>query len=180
VSIGNSNGLFHWPCAPTRCRVPWPPTRRRLPAARATGSPLPAAPEHQRRASAGRRWMGLATTVSLEPGTDAEIPHADQEQHTTVEPGFRWIKNPAAISSVWLEKPERIAALAMRTVRGLWGTIIDHFLGCAGLLLSTRTQTTEEPLSCQRNIDTTGAFSSGYPQGRGYFPGDKVISTRRF
>jgi hypothetical protein len=36
-----------------------------------------------------------------------------------VEPGFRWIKNPAAISPVWLEKPERIAALAMLTVLGL-------------------------------------------------------------
>ena len=43
----------------------------------------------------------------------------DQEQHTTVEPGVRWIKNPAAISPVWLEKPERIAALAMLTVVGL-------------------------------------------------------------
>jgi heme/copper-type cytochrome/quinol oxidase subunit 2 len=36
-----------------------------------------------------------------------------------VEPGFRWIKNPAAIAPVWLEKPERIAALAMLTVIGL-------------------------------------------------------------
>jgi hypothetical protein len=44
---------------------------------------------------------------------------AYQEQHVTVEPSFRWIKNPAAISPVWLEKPERIAALAMLTVVGL-------------------------------------------------------------
>jgi transposase len=44
---------------------------------------------------------------------------AYQEQHITVEPGFRWIKNPAAISPVWMEKPERIAALAMLTVVGL-------------------------------------------------------------
>ncbi len=36
-----------------------------------------------------------------------------------MEPGFRWIKNPAAIRPVWLEKPERIAALAMLTVVGL-------------------------------------------------------------
>ena len=36
-----------------------------------------------------------------------------------MEPGFRWIKNPAAISPVWLEKPERIASLAMLTVIGL-------------------------------------------------------------
>ena len=51
--------------------------------------------------------------------TDAEILQAYQEQRATVEPGFRWIKNPAAIAPVWLEKPERIAALAMLTVLGL-------------------------------------------------------------
>jgi hypothetical protein len=31
---------------------------------------------------------------------------------------LRWLKNPAAIAPVWLEKPERIAALAMLTVLG--------------------------------------------------------------
>ena len=61
----------------------------------------------------------LATTVRPEVGTDAEILQAYQEQHITVEPGFRWIKNPAAISPVWLENPERIAALAMRTGVGV-------------------------------------------------------------
>jgi hypothetical protein len=64
-------------------------------------------------------WTVLATTVSPEVCTDTEILQAYQEQHTTVEPGLRWIKNPAAISPVWLEKPERIAAVAMLTVRGL-------------------------------------------------------------
>jgi len=64
-------------------------------------------------------WTVLATTVSTKGCSDAEILAAYQEQHTTVEPGFRWIKNPAAISPVWLEKPERIAALAMLTVIGL-------------------------------------------------------------
>jgi transposase len=64
-------------------------------------------------------WTVLTTTVSPETCTDAEILQAYQEQHTTVESGFRWIKNPAAISPVWLEKPERIAALAMLTVIGL-------------------------------------------------------------
>jgi transposase len=64
-------------------------------------------------------WTVLATTVRAEDCTDAEILQAYQEQNTTVEPGFRWIKNPAAISPVWLEKPERIAALAMLTVVGL-------------------------------------------------------------
>ena len=42
-----------------------------------------------------------------------------RDQTTTVERGFRWIKNPAAIHPVWLEKRERIAALAMLTVVGL-------------------------------------------------------------
>jgi transposase len=64
-------------------------------------------------------WIVLATTVASEGGTDAEILQAYQDQNTTVEPGFRWIKNPAAIAPVWLEKPERIAALAMLTVVGL-------------------------------------------------------------
>jgi transposase len=71
------------------------------------------------RAEEENGWTVLATTVSRERCSDAEILAAYQEQHTTVEPGFRWIKNPAAISPVWLEKPERIAALAMLTVMGL-------------------------------------------------------------
>jgi transposase len=64
-------------------------------------------------------WTVLATTVGPEKCTDAEMLQAYQEQHITVEPGFRWIMNPAALSPVWLEKPERIAALAMLTVVGL-------------------------------------------------------------
>jgi hypothetical protein len=64
-------------------------------------------------------WTVLATTVSPEVCPDAEILQVYQEQHTTVEPGFRWIKNPAAIAPVWREKLERIAALAMLTVLGL-------------------------------------------------------------
>ena len=64
-------------------------------------------------------WAVLATTVPTETCTDAEILEAYQEQTTTVEPGFRWMKHPAAIAPVWLEKPERIAALAMLTVLGL-------------------------------------------------------------
>jgi transposase len=64
-------------------------------------------------------WAVLATTLRPEVCTDTEMLQAYQEQHITVEPGFRWIKNPAAISPVWLEKPERIAALAMLTVVGL-------------------------------------------------------------
>ncbi len=64
-------------------------------------------------------WTVLATTVRPEMCTDVEMLQAYQEPHITVEPGFRWIKNPAAISPVWLEKPERLAALAMLTVVGL-------------------------------------------------------------
>jgi transposase len=64
-------------------------------------------------------WTVLATTVPTEACADAEILQAYQEQNTPVEPGFRWIKNPAAIAPVWREKPERIAALAMLTVLGL-------------------------------------------------------------
>jgi transposase len=64
-------------------------------------------------------WTVLATTVRSEECPDADILQAYQDQNTTVEPGFRWIKNPAAIRPVWLEKPERIAALAMLTVLGL-------------------------------------------------------------
>jgi len=64
-------------------------------------------------------WTVLATTLRPAVCTDTEMLQAYQEQHITVEPGVRWIKNPAAISPVWLEKPERMAALAMLTVVGL-------------------------------------------------------------
>jgi transposase len=64
-------------------------------------------------------WTVLATTVSPEVSTDTELLQAYQEQHTSVGPGFRWIKSPTAIAPVWLEKPERIAALVMLTVIGL-------------------------------------------------------------
>jgi len=55
-------------------------------------------------------WTVLATPVGAESCPDTEILQADQEQHSTVEPGFRWRKTPAAISPVWREKPARIAA----------------------------------------------------------------------
>jgi hypothetical protein len=61
----------------------------------------------------------LAPTVPTEACTDAEMLAAYQEQTTTGEPGFRWIKHPAAITPGWLEKPERMAALSMLTVLGL-------------------------------------------------------------
>jgi hypothetical protein len=61
----------------------------------------------------------LAITVGEEVCFDAEILEAYQEGRTSVEPDFRWIKNPAAVSPMWLEKPERIVALAMLRVLGL-------------------------------------------------------------
>ena len=64
-------------------------------------------------------WTVLATPLRPEVWTDAERLPAYQAQHSTVEPGCRGSKHPAAISPVWLEKPERIAALAMLTVVGL-------------------------------------------------------------
>jgi hypothetical protein len=72
--------------------------------------------EARERAAAG--WTVLTPTVGSEVCTDAKIRHAYHDQHSTVAPGLRWIKNPAAIAPVWLEKPERIAALAMLTVVG--------------------------------------------------------------
>ena len=45
-------------------------------------------------------WTVLATTVPPAVCTDTEILQAYQEQHITVEPGFRWIKNLADISPV--------------------------------------------------------------------------------
>jgi transposase len=64
-------------------------------------------------------WLVLATTIDASLCGDDEIVRAYRDQTATVERGFRWIKNPAAIHPVWLEKRERIAALAMLTVVGL-------------------------------------------------------------
>jgi transposase len=64
-------------------------------------------------------WLVLATTLDERSCGDVEIVQSYRDQTATVERGFRWIKNPAAISPVWLEKRERIAALSMLTVVGL-------------------------------------------------------------
>jgi hypothetical protein len=89
------------------------------PAPTESGYRLVVAVEVRRHPEENHGWTVLATTVRPEEGTDTEILQAYQDQTTTVEPGCRWIKNPTAIAPVWLEKPERIAALAMRTVIGL-------------------------------------------------------------
>jgi len=89
------------------------------PPATETGYRLVVAVEALTNAEEDNGWTVLATTVRAEVCSDTDILQAYQDQATTVESGFRWIKNPAAISPVWLEKPERIAALAMLTVLGL-------------------------------------------------------------
>jgi transposase len=70
-------------------------------------------------AEADNGGTGRATTVDAEVWPDGEILQAYEDQNTTVEPGLRWIKHPAAIAPVGREKPERSAALAMLTVLGL-------------------------------------------------------------
>jgi hypothetical protein len=84
-----------------------------------SGDRVAVAVEIRRHPAEDHGWIVLATTVASEGGTDAEMLQAYQDQNTTVEPGFRWIKNPAAIAPVWLEQPERLAALAMLTVVSL-------------------------------------------------------------
>jgi hypothetical protein len=64
-------------------------------------------------------WMVLATTVRAEGWGDADMLHASQAHNTPGAPGLRWRKPPAAIAPGWLEKPERMAALAMLTVVGV-------------------------------------------------------------
>ena len=55
-------------------------------------------------------WTVLATPVAAAVCPDADILQAYQDQNTTVEPGWRWSKHPAAIAPVWREKPARSAA----------------------------------------------------------------------
>jgi transposase len=106
--------------------VSWPkkrPRRGRPPKAEtpevAVRSRLVVSPEAVVLPEEAPGWTGLATTLRSEGWTDGEILQAYQEQHSTVEPGFRWINNPAASSPVWREQPARMAALALLTVVGL-------------------------------------------------------------
>jgi transposase len=94
---------------PAKAEAPQEETRYRLVV---EAQALPQAEQEQ-------GWTVLATTVGTAGCTDEQILRTYQEQNSTVELGLRWIKNPAAITPMWLEKPERIAALAMLTVVGL-------------------------------------------------------------
>ena len=84
-------------------------------------SRLIVAPEALGPSAEGHGWTVLATTRPPAGGTAAEMLQASQEHHSTVEPGLRGLKHPAAISPVWREKPARMAALARLTVVGLLG-----------------------------------------------------------
>jgi transposase len=64
-------------------------------------------------------WLVVATTIEAASCGDREIVQAYRDQTSTMEKGFRWITNPAAISPIWLEKRQRMAALAMLTGVGL-------------------------------------------------------------
>lgn len=106
-----------------------------------SGSRLVVEVEALRNLEEAKGWTVLATPVRAEDCTDAELLQASQEQNTTVEPGFRWSKNPAAISPVGREKPERIAALALLTVLGLLvSSVIQR-----QVRLSLRTHTQQLP-----------------------------------
>jgi transposase len=89
------------------------------PSAEATRYRLVVEAEARAQAEEEPGWTVLATTVGPAVCADVQLLCAYQEQNSTVESGLRWIKNPAAITPMWLEKPERIAALAMLTVVGL-------------------------------------------------------------
>lgn len=130
---GRGGGRRGWPADRWRChkvhyraQVQWQRQKRARRGRPPQGEVVPAALVYRlqveskalRPPIATCGWMVLSTTVDEQRCGNAEIVRAYREQTTTVEPGLRWIKNPAAISPVWLEKPERIAALAMLTVVG--------------------------------------------------------------
>jgi hypothetical protein len=70
------------------------------------------------RAEADNGWTVLATPVATDVCAAAPSVHASHEQHSPGAQGLRWSKHPAAITPGGLEKPERMAAVAMLTVVG--------------------------------------------------------------
>jgi hypothetical protein len=106
-------------------------------------------------------WTVLATPVSPEVRTDAEMLQACQGQRMTAEPGCRWSKNPAAIAPVWLEKPERIAALAILTVVGFWSTASSRdrsVSSCARMSSSSQVTRMGPPLVKRHTAPESGFF----------------------
>ena len=60
-----------------------------------------------------RTRTGGPSSPPLEGQRWARMPRCSRRirrKQITVDPGLRWIKHPAALSPVWLEKPARIAA----------------------------------------------------------------------
>jgi hypothetical protein len=70
------------------------------------------------RAEADNGWTVLATPVATDVCAAAPSVHASHEQHSPGAQGLRWSKHSAAITPGGLEKPERMAAVAMLTVVG--------------------------------------------------------------
>src|SRR5262249_13269395 len=100
-----------------RARRGRPP--KKGPPATPAGYPLLGAVGAPPHAEEGNGGAVVATPLGADRWRESGIfPGYHDEKHTTGS-GVSWIKNPAAISPVWLEKPERIAALAMLTVLGL-------------------------------------------------------------
>src|SRR5262249_6512958 len=89
------------------------------PAPTASGDRLVGEGEGRRHPAEDQGWTVRATPGRPAEGTATELLPADQDQTTPVEPGLRWRKPPAALAPGWLANPERLAAVARRTVIGL-------------------------------------------------------------
>jgi adenosyl cobinamide kinase/adenosyl cobinamide phosphate guanylyltransferase len=94
-------------------------------------------------------WTVLATTVDGAVCPDADMRQASHDHKTTVEPGWRWSKNPAAIAPVWREQSARSAAVAMLTVLGLLVSSVSQ----RQVRLSLRTQA--QPLPGHQGLTAT-------------------------
>src|SRR5262245_38387385 len=106
--------------------APRPPRRARrgrpattAPPPTEAGSRVVVAVEGLRHPAADQGWTVRATTGPPAAGTATALLPASQDHTSPVDPGFRWRKPPAASAPVWLEKPERMAALARLTVVGV-------------------------------------------------------------
>lgn len=72
-------------------------------------------------AELARESTFILATLPGNPCSDAELLEAYKDQYG-VENAFRWLKGPASVAPIFLEKEERIAALALVYVLGTWST----------------------------------------------------------